>query len=387
MRRILFLAERTALVGGHVPSHGSGAHVLASLRQLETRFAVEGVFAASGEAAPSALRKARRLVPQRVRGARQDILFALDDRSFAERALAVAESFRPDLVYERNEYFALAGTRIARKLGIPHVLEVNGLLDLEMRTFYRSLAEPLGAHLERRKLRTADTVVAVSTGLSRLLVDRGAGNVVVVPNSVVDDRILPRPRPVRDADDLVVGWVGHLMAWHSLETLVAAAPAVLAVAPRARFRIVGGGGGLDRLKGRVTELGMAHAFEFVGAVPFTDVGACVAEFDIGVIPAHFDYGFPVKVAEMGAAGIPVVAPRTRTMSEMLVPDVEYAPFEPRSVDDLAHVLHALLFDAAARARLGSALHAAVRERYSWSAVAPMLCDVVAATAESRTARD
>jgi glycosyltransferase involved in cell wall biosynthesis len=388
MTRVLFLAERTALVDGNVPSHGSGAHVLATLRQLETRFEVRGVFAERAEPQSFALRRARRLVPGRLRGLRQDLLFLQDDRRFLQRALAVAAEFRPDVIYDRNEYFALAGIRLARRLGIPLVLEVNGLLDRDMRTFYRSIGEPLGAYAERWKLRNADGVVTVSTGLGRLLGERGADprRTAIVPNSVIDERIHPEPRTVRAADDLVVGWVGHVMAWHSLDVLVDAAPTVLAAAPRTRFLIVGGGGGLDGLKSRVRDLGVGDAFEFTGQVPFETVAATVATFDVGVIPAHFDYAFPVKLAEMGAAGVPVVAPRTQTFDEMLKPGLEYAPFEGGSPEDFARALGEVLGDTSRRAALGTALHAAVRERYSWSAVAATLADTVDAVVARRAGR-
>ena len=383
MTRVLFLAERTALVDGAVPSHGSGAHVLATLRQLETRFDVRGVFAEPVEAQPFALRRARRLVPARLRGLRQDLLFLQDDRRFLERAAAAAAEFRPDVVYERNEYFAFAGARLARRLGAAHVLEVNGLLDRDMRTFYRSAGEPVGAYLERWKLRRADRVVTVSTGLGRRLVELGADpeRLAIVPNSVTEERISPEPRPAREADDLVVGWVGHVMAWHSLDVLIDAAPAVLAAAPRTRFRIVGGGGGLDALQARVRDLGVADAFEFTGEVRFEQVAAAVAEFDVGVIPAHFEYAFPVKLAEMGAAGVPVVAPQTESFDEMLAPGVEYAPFAAESSDDFARALTELLVDTGLRARMGAALHTAVRERYSWNAVAATLAGVVDAAVD------
>ena len=389
MTRVLFLAERTALVEGAVPPHGSGAHVLATLRQLESQFDVRGVFAQPAAAEGFPLRRARRFVPARLRGLRQDILFVQDDRRFLERALEEAAEFRPDVVYERNEYLAVAGVRVARTFGVPLLLEVNGLLARDMRSFYRSVGEPLAAYAERWKLRHADSVVTVSTGLGRRLVELGADpqRIAIVPNSVVDERIHGEPRPVRDTDDLVVGWVGHVMAWHSLDVLVDAAPTVLAAAPRVRFRIVGGGGGLDALQARVRGLGLADAFEFTGQVPFEQVGAAVAQFDVGVIPAHFDYAFPVKLAEMGAAGVPVVAPRTRTFDEMLAPGVEYVPFAPGSSEDLARALGEVLADAALRARLGAALHAGVRERYSLSAVAAALNETVeAALAHRETGR-
>jgi len=388
MTRVFFLAERTAFDESKVPSHGSGVHVLGTLRQLQAHFEVETVFAEPVEQQPFAHATVRRLVPSRIRGLRQDSLFLLDDRSFLRRAATAAERFRPDVVYERNEWFAFAGARLARRLGVPHVLEVNGLLHLDMRSFYRSFGEPLGAFGERWKLRHADAVVTVSGGLGERLVGLGAdpARLAVVPNSVAPERILPEPRPARDDRPLIVGWVGHLMTWHSLDLLVDSAPAILEQLPETRFRIVGAGAGYPALQERVEELGLADAFEFPGLVPFEQVAATVAGFDIGVIPAHFDYAFPVKLSEMGAAGVPVVAPSSRSFDAMLAPGIEYTPFAEGDSADLARAVIELGSDVPARAERGRALWSAVRERYSWTAAAVTLAGVVESAIARRRCR-
>jgi glycosyltransferase involved in cell wall biosynthesis len=376
MTRVLFLAERTAFDASNVPANGSGAHVLGTLRQLQAHFEVESVFArpADGQSASS---RAKRLVPKRLRGLRQDARFVVEDRDFLRRASAVAEGFRPDVVYERNEWFAFTGARLARRLGAAHVLEVNGLLRHDMATFYRSFGEPLGGWGERWKLRRADAVITVSTGLAERLAELGAARdrLVVVPNSVDDSRILPEPRQ-GGGSGLVVGWAGHMMSWHSLDLLVDAAPAILEQLPETRFRVVGQGAGFAQLHERVRALGLERSFEFPGLVPYEQITATVAGFDIGVIPANFTYGFPVKLSELGAAGVPVVAPQFESFDEMLAPGVEYAPFVPGSSADLARAVVELGRDADARARLGQALWDAVRERYCWSVVASTLAAAV-----------
>lgn len=377
MTRVLFLSGR---VGDSAMPSGGGAHLAATIASLRQNFDVK-VVTSSVDAHPVARRAhaARRLVPTRVRGVRRDLLLATDDRAFGKRALAAGVAFAPDVVYERSDYFARAGLVTAGTLGLPLVLEVNGLFDNDARTMYRSLAEPLGAFFERHKLRRASLVITVSCGLARRLAERGAApdRIAVVPNTIDPSRVATEPRPV-DPQRGNVGFVGHLMPWHleAVEQLIDVSPRIVDGYPNVGFTIVGGGPGLRSLDERAGSRGVGSRFRFTGVLPQDAVPAEVRRFDVGVIPAIFDYAFPVKLVEMGAAGVPVVAPQSRDLDEMLVPGVEYEPFSPNDPDDFVRAVLRLLRDPERRARLGAALHGAVRDRFTWSASAAALQEAI-----------
>jgi glycosyltransferase involved in cell wall biosynthesis len=372
--RVLFLAERTSLPQGTVLPDGSGAHVAATLSGLRRHFEVLPLLAQEAEQPSSASRPVKRLVPRRVRGLRQDLLLLRDDRSFGERAVAEATAFRPDLIYERNEYLAFAGQHLARRLRLPHILEVSGLVDLDSREFYRSFGEPFGTAGERWKLRHADLVVTETPGLGRKLVERGArsGGVVIIPNTADLSLFDRAPREAHTGVPLVVGWIGHLMSWHSLDLLVSAAAAIVKTTDQVRFEVVGGGAGLDQVMTQVAARGLAPWFRFTGTVPRVELPATLARFDIGVVPGHLAHAFPVKLVEMGAAGLPVVAPGSRSLDEMLTPGLEYEPFAAGEASSFTAALRGLIDDPEKRAGLGAALQAVVRERYSWEASAEAL---------------
>jgi hypothetical protein len=81
--------------------------------------------------------------------------------------LRVLEEFGPEMIYERYSLFNLAGIALARRLGIPHLLEVNAPLRLE-RARTKGVALPRAAALAERLLLTAsDGVFAVSAPLAR----------------------------------------------------------------------------------------------------------------------------------------------------------------------------------------------------------------------------
>lgn len=384
--KVLFLAQRIHLPEGEVPPNGSGAHVAATLAGLREHFDVRALLAEEGPSPDRARSKARALVPGFVRGLRQDALLLAADRRFVRRALEAAREFLPEVVVERSEYMSLAGMRVARSLRIPLVLEVNGLLDRDVRSMYRSPLEPLGAALERLKHRKADVVVTVSPGLAELLGRRGAGRgkLVIVPNSVPDERVRPECRPVRP-EGATVGWVGHLMRWHleALAVLVDVAPQIAARQPEVRFEILGGGPGLNDLRSRVRALGLEERFRFVGPVPYADVPGRLDAIDVGVIPAVFDYAFPVKLVDLGAAGIPVVAPASESLDRMIEPGVEYEPFTAGRPEALVEAVCGLLADPARRGAMGEALRRAVGDRFTWRSTGAALAQAIERAAARR----
>ena len=378
-RRVFFLAPQTPSVDSGIPPHGSGAHVAATLAGLRSSFDVLPIFADDeAGSSGSAASRARRLVPPRVRGLRHDILTIAKDRELGQRALAAASEFEPDIVYARNEYLAGSATRVARALGVPLVLEVNGILAADARTIYRSLAEPAGRWVERRKLAAADAIVTVSVGLADRLAELGASRrrITVVPNAVPDGRLASAPR--RAGTSVVIGWVGHLMNWHAeaLLMLADAAPEVLQLVPEARFKIVGDGPRLPDVRARVDRRGASAAFQFVGAVPYERVPDALSDVDFGVIPDVFDYAFPVKLVELGAAGLAVAAPASKDLDAMLQPGLEYHPFTRFDSQALADAIVALARDTTLRDRLAAGLHAAVAARFTWSATGVQLQRVV-----------
>jgi glycosyltransferase involved in cell wall biosynthesis len=384
--RVLFLAQRTTLPDHGVPPHGSGAHVAASLSALRGQFEVAALGPAPGsESASGAPNLLRSMTPAVVRGLRRDTALLRADRRFTRQALDVAGAFQPDVVYERSEYLAQAGLKVAEQLGVPLILEVNGLLDRDAQTMYRSPLEPLGSSIERRKLLAADAVVTVSHGLAGLLVDRGADPrlVVVAPNTVEPRRVVSQPRPSRHGQ-VVIGWLGHLMDWHA-DALLFFIDVVSTVDRNdVRYRIIGGGPRLAEVEQHAKTLGVADRFDFVGTVAYEEVPGALETIDIAVIPDVFDYAFPVKLVEYGAAGLPVIAPRSASLDSQLKPFIEYRPFERGNGRALHDALIALIDDVELRARLGSELHNAVRDRFTWMATAETLRQVVTRVVAART---
>ena len=204
--------------------------------------------------------------------------------------------FAPRALYERLALYALAGSRAARRMGIPHLVELNAPL-AEEAARYRTLEDPVAAlDLEARALAAADLVLAVSSPLVDHARRRGATRIEVFPNAASVDLSALRGKP---ATPPVAVFAGSLRPWHGIETIAAAWSLLGDGAPK--LLVVGDGPAravLDGIAAHVT-----------GAVPRASVPALLAGAEIGLAPYGLDtprYFSPIKLFEYLAAGLATI---------------------------------------------------------------------------------
>jgi glycosyltransferase involved in cell wall biosynthesis len=292
-----------------------------------------------------------------------------DLQAWLERRL---ERFAAAALYERIALHSAAGSAAARRLRIPHLVELNAPL-LEEAARYRTLPEPAVADLlERSVLRGADLVLAVSGPLARYARGRGAGRVAVCPNGVDVDVFTPVPTlPARPPSAV---FTGTLRPWLGVDVLADAWRMLGAGAPP--LTVVGDGPGralLEAVGARVT-----------GALPHARVSAALAAADIGIAPYSAGapaYFSPVKLFEYLAAGLAVVAADIPGVSEVV--DRRTAVLvPPGDPEALAGAGASLAADRRRLVRLGRAGRALALQ-HTWAHRARYVLDRAGATAASR----
>jgi len=205
----------------------------------------------------------------------------------------------PAFIYERWSLFADVGRRV-RQPGVPWVLEVNAPLAQE-RARFEELRDPAYADaIQRRTLRAADLLIAVSPWVARWLVEEigvPEERVRMVSNGVephVGDREKARAS-LGVGDRFVIGFLGTMKPWHGADRLwevVTAIPGAVGLAV---------GAGMDDPGPGVIVAGQ------VGEQRSADL---VAAMDVALAPYPPDaprWFSPLKILAYRAQGTPVVA--------------------------------------------------------------------------------
>ncbi len=306
--------------------------------------------------------------------------------TFAREAEARLGGRRPAFVYQRYGLDNYAGVLLARRYGVPFVLEFNGSEVWVNRHWggRPDRYERLATAIERLNLLAADLVVVVSRVLADDLAAQGIPRerILVNPNGVDPVRYAPDVDggPVRRRHGLegrvVVGFIGTFGPWHGAEVLAEAFGRLLATRPSARrdlrLLLVGDGARLGAVREAVARLGLEEVCVLTGLVPQADGPAHLAACDVLVAPhvpnpdgSRF-FGSPTKLFEYMAMGKGIVASRLEQIGEVLAHDETAWLVPPGDVDALARGIATLVDDAPRRDRLGRAARAAAVARHSWA---------------------
>ncbi len=302
------------------------------------------------------------------------LLRLLDNIGLYRQGLRWGKAWHPDLLYERYALTAFAGSLIARRLRIPHILEVNAPLAEEEARFRGLKLGGVARSLEGWILRRADRVIVVSGALREHALRLGVDprRVVILRNAIDPELFHPgRDRRVaRERDGmngrLVIGFSGTLKPWHGVHHLLNAVAQVATAVPSAQLLLIGDGPGRADLEEQARRLGLADRVRFTGAVPHEEVGELLASCDVLVAP----YGpldnhwfSPLKVAEYVAVGRPVVASAIGELKALGEARCGVVLVPPGDETTLGSALHRLATDGRHRARLAAA--AASAKPWTW----------------------
>ena len=159
----------------------------------------------------------------------------------------------------------------------------------------------------------------------------------------------------------VIGAIALLRPGKGLETLLDAAPQVLARHPRASFAIVGEGPDLAALRARAASLGVAGAVHFAG--PRAGALAALSGMQIFAHPSWAE-AFPYVILEAMSLARPIVASDVGGVGEAVVDGESGRLVPPRDSGALAGALIELLDDPERARGLGESALRRVRSNFS-----------------------
>jgi glycosyltransferase involved in cell wall biosynthesis len=272
---------------------------------------------------------------------------------------------RIDLLHVDRERLAPAFAAVP----IPKVLDATDCMTLYLkRTMaHGSFPDRLVAGVELLKMpryeRTmgrgyAACLVASEEDARALRAGGCAYSVEVVPNGV-DERLL-RSDPGGETKSLV--FVGNMFYAPNVDAIRWFArsiyPRVTEADPEARLYVVG-----NAPNRSVRRLGRRPGIEVTGAVP--SVAPWLQRATVAVVPIRIGGGFPNKVAEAMAAGIPVVSTSAGYRG---IPNISPGThlLEGDDADTFVHETIRLLKDAGLRRRIAAAGRELIQAQGRWS---------------------
>jgi glycosyltransferase involved in cell wall biosynthesis len=291
--------------------------------------------------------------------------------------LSLLISKKIDLIYERHHVFGI-GVILGKIFRIPTTVEVNGIVIEEMKILdsFNPLTINLARVIESFTLRNAIYVVSVTEGIKKYLKENyriDSNRIFTISNGVNTDlfKQIDNTKEVLNLNPQFnyVLFVGSLVDWQGVDTLIKASPLVLKDMPKTRFLIVGDGPMKVSYMDLVTQITVSEKFSFIGTVPHELVPLYINASDICVVPKKpLESGYsPLKLYEYMACGKPVVASNIPGF-EILSESNSGLLFEPENPKELANTILKLLHDERLRIKMGNnALD--ISKNNSWNKVA------------------
>ena len=231
--------------------------------------------------------------------------------------------------------------------------------------------------LESWALRKSDAVITISPSLAALADKQQiSGTHFLIENSIVEEiRTVPPPAPLEtieaDLPDLptdrpIVGYVGTLEAYQGIDLLLEAFALVRESRPEAFLLLVGGTTGqVEKFQDLARELGIREHCLFTGRLEQSQARRLLAKVSLAVSPRSRGTNTPLKIYEILASSIPLVATRIESHTQVLTDDISFlARPEPR---ELARAIGSALDDPDQSQQIAKAARSFYDEHYSSTA--------------------
>lgn len=286
----------------------------------------------------------------------------------------IVKRIRPDIIHAHNLYFQLtmvapfmkrlAHVPLVTTIHLPQMVYNRILLDFSIR-FYQTVVGNL-------IIRSSDKLVAVSQTVMRHVIEDlkpHPSKIVVIPNGVDTDVYMPN---AQKGEDIIVTYVGRLIANKGPHYLVQAAPDILKDHPEVHFYIIGAGPLRNELLKRATFRKIVDHFHFFGSVH--DVLPFLRATTVFVRPSLTE-GMSLAVLEAMACGLPIVASNVLGNAEILEDGVDGYLVPPADSKALAKAISFLLANREVASALGKNARKTVERLYNWKTIAEKTLEV------------
>lgn len=304
----------------------------------------------------------------------------------AYRALnAMLQEIKPDIVHTHSSKAGILGRAAAAKLGIPAVHTIHGA---SFHYGQNPIAFELYRLAEKWAARRCAKFISVCDAMTDQYVAAGIAphqNFVTIYSGMEVEPFLTPPRPrelVRQElglhpNDVVIGMIGRLFPLKGQEFVIAAAPAVVAQHPNAKFLLVGDGILRNEFEKYIADLGLTGHFLFTGLVPPNHVPELIHSMDIVVHTSLWE-GLARVLPQALIAGKPVISYDVDGAKEVIISGETGYLLPPRSVAELSDAINILAADPTLRENFGRTGRERFTEQFRHQMMTRRIRDVYAA---------
>ena len=229
-----------------------------------------------------------------------------------------------DIVVVRYDAYVMGPIYAAYKVGIPILLEVNGILS-------KHYSDRITCLFENYVLSKIDGVFTVCAPLAELLADLKVPieKIRVIPNGVSledfkspDLSIVPKSLRLNLTGKTVVGYVGTFTDYHDLLTLVSGFACALKKVPNLCLLLIGEGRNMQQVIEMVKSYGIEGYTFFTGRVSNRHIPSYLQMCTIAVNPMKQIYkedfhGAPIKMFEYMAAKKPIISSDFESLRDLM----------------------------------------------------------------------
>jgi glycosyltransferase involved in cell wall biosynthesis len=285
----------------------------------------------------------------------------------------LANNNRPDIIWERSSRLHCAGLKVAKKIGVPYVLEwLDHLVPYSVSLYHHKAVQ-----MEKYKNHQADYIIVVSEKLRKDLEEEGIDKdkIIVAYNAVNPDKFQIDQAGRQEyraelgiaSDEVLVGYLGNFSWYHDMARLALAAN-VLKKRQETKIKVlmVGKGREYEKVRKLAEKLGLLDSIVIMKSwVPAETVPKVLSALDVAVLAGSTDIICPIKVQEYMALELPTVVPNYSCNHEVITDGHNGILFEPKNEESLADKLSFLAKDSKLRTELGKAARQEILDRFTW----------------------
>jgi glycosyltransferase involved in cell wall biosynthesis len=273
------------------------------------------------------------------------------------------KKINPDIIHVQSINIAIPVWISKKILKIPFVVMGQGS-DIYLPVWFTKLTS-------KTLMKNADSVIALTNDMKRVMQDIYDRDIVVVPNGIdLNEYIVRLPIQRIERSEKRILFVGRLHPIKGVRYLLQAMLLIHKDMPKARLILVGDGEERDYLENLTDHLGLRECVDFVGKVPHGRIPDFMRQSDLFVLPSLSE-SFGIVNLEAMACRLPIVATNVAGIPDLIENGVNGYLVPPENFQEMANKIMLILKDPLLAYKL-SENNFKKSQAYSWEKITEKL---------------